>query len=80
MELQLLAQGSPAVDVQVTVFRKNLGEAAGDEPMKIRTDQDGRVTFAVSEGVEYLASAVLMREGVNVPWHSHWTSVTFAVQ
>ena len=79
VELQLLARGEPAQNTQVTVFRKKSGSLASDEPLKLRTNRYGQVSIPVTGGHEYLASAVIMTAGKEVPWHSHWTSVTFEV-
>jgi uncharacterized GH25 family protein len=79
IELQLLAGGKPAQDTQVTIFSKKTGAPASDNPLKPRTDQYGQVSIPATAGTEYLASAVVMTEGEQVAWHSHWTSVTFEV-
>lgn len=79
IDLQLLAHGKAVQDTQITIFQKKSGLSSSDQPLKLRTNRDGQVSIPVINGNAYLASAVIMTEGQQAPWHSHWTSVTFEV-
>lgn len=78
IDIQLLAEGQPVNDVQITVFKKPVGSSRAGSPIKLRTDHQGQISFTAAKGTEYLASAVIMTEEQKIPWHSHWTSVTFS--
>ena len=77
LPVRLLHRGKAAAGALVKIFRK------GDRknPMRLRTDQDGRVLIALPEADAYLLNAVLMRPakpGARVHWESLWASLTFS--
>ena len=78
--IQLLSAGQPVNNAQVTVFQKTPTESMDNTPLKLRTNEFGKVSVPRGEGGAYLVSAVIMERGDRVPWHSHWTSVTFHAQ
>jgi uncharacterized GH25 family protein len=80
IELQLWVKGQPTSGTQVTVFQKYEGVQQDRNPRKLVTDDEGKVSFPVGDGGEFLVSAVVMELGSDVPWHSHWTSITFSTK
>ena len=80
--VQVLYQGAVRPSVQVELFEK-----AGDGVVAVTqytTDADGRVTFPVVPGREYLVDSVVMRalvptEEKGPVWESLWASLTFRV-
>ncbi len=78
--IQLLSAGQPVNNAQVTVFQKAPTESMDNTPLKLRTNEFGKVSVPRGKGGAYLVSAVIMERGERVPWHSHWTSVTFHAQ
>lgn len=85
MEVQLLWQGEPVPDRQVSIFRKpDSGSPAGDPTRSlVATDAGGKAIIPLSDGGFYLLNAVHM-EPVSGPgsvvWQSHWASLTFTVE
>lgn len=78
---QLLWQGRPAADIQVSIFRRDDEEEVTVERML--TDADGRVSFTPASGF-YLLNAVRMEvpsaalaARTGAVWHSLWASTTF---
>ncbi len=76
LRVQLLYQGRPLADTQVSVF------ARGEElqVMRLRTDDGGEVGFKVQPGTLYLLNAIKMIEVSgqgNLVWESFWASLTF---
>lgn len=91
LEVQLLWQGAPVPNRQVTIFhRPPAGDGAGDEATGgevtrslVTTDAEGRASIALTEAGFYLLNAVQMKpvEGQgDVVWDSHWATLTFAVE
>jgi len=79
MQVQLVYQGEPLADVQVSVFEE--GRSRVGIP---RTNAEGIAAFSVEEGRDYLLSAVHLRRldastslRTGAFWESLWTSVTF---
>lgn len=78
-EVRLTEAGAPVADYQIEVF--SLPDGGGDALIETyRTDADGRATFPVVPGAEYMVDSVLMRRpaaGADADWHSHWANLTF---
>ena len=80
MAVRLLYNGAPVKGVLVKVFDKNKPE----EPLRLRTNKDGRVEFQLKPSSAYLLNAVHMVEpdqikvnGRTFHWQSFWASLTF---
>jgi uncharacterized GH25 family protein len=85
LDVQLLWQGAPVPNRQVSVFhRTQAGETAGEVSRRlVATDAEGRATIPLTEGGFYLINAVQMKpagaeEGID--WESHWATLTFTVE
>ena len=77
--LQLFEHSEPVADTHVTYFIKNKNVSGEAELKTARTNQSGIVKIPYEENSQYLVSAVLMteNESAEIPWHSHWVSITF---
>lgn len=74
---QVLFEGKPLRDALVVALRR------GAEPLRARSDADGRVTFANLGKGEWLVKTVHMipaPPATNAEWESIWASLTFAVR
>lgn len=84
IEVKVLYEGKPRVDVQVEVFEKS---NSGDVRIfMVRTDDQGVATVPVEPGREYMLDAVVLRRPLEQPvdkkpylWESLWANLTFAV-
>lgn len=84
VEVQLLWNGAPVPNRQVSVFRRAAGGDAPGEVTRslVATDAGGRATIPIGEGGFYLLNAVQMKPASGpeaVVWESHWATLTFAV-
>jgi uncharacterized GH25 family protein len=90
LEVQLLWQGAPVPNRQVSVFHRAQsddmsGEDAAGEVTRslVATDADGRAIIPLSEGGFYLLNAVQMKPADGAEgevWESHWATLTFGVE
>ncbi|MEQ1647101.1 MAG: DUF4198 domain-containing protein [Hyphomicrobiaceae bacterium] len=98
LPLELVAESDPANSEARNQFTVKLLDAGQSLPgtlvkifnadypassKRLRTDQNGRVTFDAAEPGEYLVSAVHMRPAAakdKADWVSLWASLTFAVK
>lgn len=95
VEVQLLWQGAPLPNRQVTIFHRPLAgdgassEATGEEAAGevtrslVTTDVEGRALIPLAGGGFYLLNAVQMKpveDQEGVVWDSHWATLTFAVE
>lgn len=77
LPVQLLRNGSPAPDMQVTLFHLN---GATLTTQHLRTDMQGLVSVPSLGPGRYLLNAVSLieRTGPNqAPWHTIWASLTY---
>ena len=85
LEVQLLWQGAPVPNRQVSVFHRAQGDDAAGEVTRslVTTDAGGQATIPLAESGFYLLNAVQMKpasEVEDVNWESHWATLTFAVE
>ncbi len=78
--VQLLWQGEPLADAQVSIFRKVSGQAA--ERSTVRTDANGKARIPRGDGGRFLLNAVHLVEPwgkhhKSTVWHSLWASTTY---
>jgi uncharacterized GH25 family protein len=78
--VRVLLAGQPLAGQQVVLWRR------GAQPQallsKLRSNQNGRVLFRLSEPGEYLVSTVHMEPGLTgsaADWQSTWSTLTFAL-
>lgn len=81
LQVQLLWQGAPMPNRQVSIFQRPDGEG---EPTRslVATDADGRATIPLADEGFYLLNAVQMKPAAGpgpVIWESHWATLTFDV-
>lgn len=83
MRVQLLYQGAPLAENQITIFAR---PASGEVfETRLDTDPSGVVSFMPASGHTYLVDAVLLREPARevvaktrgAVWESLWASLTF---
>ena len=82
LEVQLLWQGGPVPNRQVSVFHRAPGANASGEVTRtlLVTDAGGRATIPLGEGGFYLLNAVQMKPAAGdegFVWESHWATLTF---
>ena len=82
VEVELLWQGTPYSDAQITIFRRPPGAETIRET--VRTNDQGRAMIPTYPGQRFLLSAIHMLPQVkkkNAPlWHSHWASLTYKIE
>jgi len=84
VSFQLLWRGQPAVDVQMSIFQRPLGDDDREKVTRslVRTNAEGIAALDVASGGHFLLNAVQMVavEGPgSVVWESHWASLTFTL-
>jgi uncharacterized GH25 family protein len=80
LPVRLLWQGMPLADTQVAIFRESGGSVSRTA---IRTDADGTAWIPMDGGGRFLLNAVRLDPAdpnSGDEWHSHWASLTFAVE
>ncbi len=85
LEVQLLWQGAPVPNRQVSIFHRSMAEGtAGDATRTlVSTDAAGQATIPLTQDGFYLLNAVQMKPaggGDGFVWESHWATLTFAVE
>lgn len=77
LAIQLLFQGEPLNDHQISVFTDD----AEVSVERVRTDENGQITFTIQDNTNYLLNAIKMvdleGQGKEV-WESYWASLTFS--
>lgn len=83
MPVQVLLDGAPRVDAQVELFERN---AEGEVIVTLhRTDTEGKASFPVKQGHDYLVDAVWAEPLPNDDpekgpvWKTHWAALSFRV-
>lgn len=78
LSIQLLFEGIPLGDHQISIFRR-------DEDLRVervRTDENGQIKLPLDAGTKYLFNAIKMvdleGQGKQV-WESYWASMTFEI-
>jgi uncharacterized GH25 family protein len=84
LDVQLLWQGAPVPNRQVSIFHRAEDAEAADAVTRslVVTDSDGQVTIPLGPGGFYLLNAVQMKPASGddgFVWESHWATLTFAV-
>ncbi|TGE06658.1 DUF4198 domain-containing protein [Hymenobacter fodinae] len=77
--LRVLAAGKPLAGQLVQVWQR--GDFPNRPPLKLRSNQNGRVLFRLLTPAAYLVSTVQMREAPahqQADWQSTWSTFTFA--
>jgi uncharacterized GH25 family protein len=77
--LRVLAAGKPLAGQLVQVWQR--GDLQNRPPLKLRSNQNGRVLFRLQTPAEYLVSTVQMVPAQAQPqaeWQSTWSTFTFA--
>lgn len=82
LQFQLLWQGQPLPDTQVSLFHK---PTDGTEATRVltRSDDAGNVAFTLDAAGAFMAAAVHMTVPApeqDADWQSHWATLTFAVE
>jgi uncharacterized GH25 family protein len=85
VEVQLLWQGAPVPNRQVTIFhRPDSEDTAGEVTRDLATtDSEGQAVIPLTGEGFYLLNAVQIKpvDGADsVVWESHWATLTFAVE
>lgn len=78
--VRVLAVGRPVAGLQVTLWRRGARPRA--LVSKLRSNQNGRVLFRLSEAGEYLVSTVSAEpapRGSGADWQSTWSTLTFGL-
>ncbi|WP_185816986.1 DUF4198 domain-containing protein [Hymenobacter metallilatus] len=78
--VRVLRAGRPLAGQQVVLWHR--GSRPGALLSKLRSNQNGRVLFRLSEPGEYLASAVRMEVapgGLAADWQSTWSTLSFGL-
>jgi len=80
--VEVLWQGGPAADVQVSVFFLPPDGVPPDstERTQFRTDAAGRATIRMAKPGKYLLNAVHLKPveaSAEAMWKSYWASLTF---
>jgi len=73
--VQLLFDGTPRLDHQISVFAKSPeGEVTKSV---LRSDAEGKVRLGIQKNHHYLLDAVFIEPGISSDWITHWASLTF---
>ncbi|MBT9393772.1 DUF4198 domain-containing protein [Hymenobacter sp. NST-14] len=80
LTVRVLAEGQPVAGQLVQVWQRSRPARAA--PVKLHSNQNGRLLLPLLSPGEYLLSAVRMvpaRADSTADWHSTWSTLTFAV-
>lgn len=83
MPVRLFASGKPLANAQITVFTRHNPRHV--EKAKYVTNSEGRISFVVLPGRDYLVDSVILQlpdksdDEASAMWVSNWASLTFQI-
>ena len=80
LTVQLYFQGTPLGDHQVSIFSQDQARQGELEITRVRTNENGKVSFTLHSGEMYVINAIKMvdvEDQQNLVWESFWGSLTF---